>query len=140
MIDQYWQTFIYPGSQLGIATRAEDRGSAGVRVDAGKVCRRQRKTTLGVVEFGHTVQKKGASRVTGYRRGTCDKHTEFERGMNIGKEDLFVLEIVECFQSSFCRDALKEAGSCLFGGNAGGGEQSDHALWLDEGHRAFDKQ
>ena len=54
-INQDREAVVDRGGQCGVAAGPEDRRGAGVRIDAGEVLSRQRKTAFGIVEFGDTV-------------------------------------------------------------------------------------
>ena len=65
---------------------------------------------------------------------------EFERRMDVLEEDLSVLEVEEAGDASVGGDGLEEIGGGLVGVDAGGREQSDEAIRLDQAHRALDEQ
>ena len=60
--------------------------------------------------------------------------------MDVGKENLLILEIIQCPQPSLGRNTLEEPRRCLVGGDARRGEKPDHAVRFYDGHSTLDKE
>ena len=77
---------------------------------------------------------------------TCDKSTELEAAVHVGKEGWRIVagtpvfEIIQRPQPPLRRHALEEPCRCFVGGDARRGEKSDHAVGLHDAHGALDEQ
>src|SRR5690606_22810738 len=115
-VHEHRQAAVDGGGERGIATGAEDRRGAGVRVHAGKILGAQREANLRVRQLGHGLQEEGATRSPLRWRRAGDEDAELEAAVDGGKERRQgitrapVLEVVERLQPSLGRDALEEGG------------------------------
>ena len=145
-VHQHRQAFVDRRGEFGIAACSKDRGGAGVRVDAGEIPGRQRKAADRIPEFGHILEKEGASRGFRQRSRAYDQRTKLEATVHVGKEGprietrAPVLEVIQRFQSAFRRNALEEPRRRLVRGNARGHQKPHHPVGFHQGQRAFDKQ
>ena len=126
---------------LGILEVAKDRGSAGIRIHAGEVVRRQREATLWIVNRCDVVEKEGAVRFVECSVLTAEyEGAEFETRMDVLEENFLVLEIEYTSDAPGGGDGFEEGRRGLVCVNARGREQADDAIRLYEAHRPLHEQ
>ena len=138
--------FVDAAGYVGVAAGAEDRGGAGVGIDAGEVGRGEREAAIRVVDGGGVMQEEGAF---GFREAALlaaeDEGTEFEAGVDVWEKgrkicsEASVLEIKQATDAAAGGQGFEEAGGGLVGVDAGGCEQADDAVRFDKAHGALDE-
>ena len=87
--------------QVGIAARAENRRSAGIRIDPGEISGRQREAAFGISEFGYAMKKKCETCFPCHGRKTGYQDAKLKLCVDIREKQrpvvLFVLKIEKCF-------------------------------------------
>ena len=146
-VDEDGVALVDAAGDVGVAAGAENRGGAGVGVDAGEVGGSEREAAIRVVDGGGVVEKEGA---LGFGEAAFlaakDKGAEFEAGVDVGKvgrqlsSQTTVLEVEDAADAAAGGYGFEEAGGGLVGVDAGGGEQADDAVRFDHTHGTFDEE